>query len=121
MRRVSMPFTQRIREIFPFLRFPQGNRRFMISSLRPTKKYFLIMFLISCVLLEVFTLVIYQQSKINRRAHDWVVHSYEVLRVARLALADSIDMASSKEDYTVTGNARYLDTYNAALGDLNSN
>ncbi len=100
---------------------PQNGWRSMLSSLQPTKRYFIIMFLISCVLLELFTVVIYRQSRINHRAQDWVVHSYEVLRVARLALADSIDMASSEEDYLLTGNAHYLDTYNAATSDLNEN
>jgi len=48
------------------------NRNSMLSSIAPTKKYFLITFLICCVLLEVFVFVIYQQSRINVSSTDWV-------------------------------------------------
>jgi hypothetical protein len=44
----------------------------------------------SCILLEVFALVIYNQSRANKNSNDWVIHSYEVLRIGRLALSDSI-------------------------------
>jgi len=91
----------------------------MFSSLQPTKKYFLIMFLISCMLLAIFTLVIYQQSRINRSSHDWVVHSYEVLRMARMAMVDASDLANNEQDYIVTGRASYLPFYNAALDSIN--
>jgi CHASE3 domain sensor protein len=66
------------------------------------------MFLISCVLLEAFTLVIYQQSKVNRDSHDWVVHSYDVLRVARMALVDAIDLANNEQDYILTGSLHHV-------------
>ncbi|MDP9127531.1 MAG: ATP-binding protein [Pseudomonadota bacterium] len=97
-----------------------NNSRLMLTSLQPTKKYFLIMLMISCVLLVSFTLVIYQQSRINKKSHDWVVHSYEAMRVARLTLVDAIDVATNEQDYTVTGYARYLPSYMTALTALNT-
>jgi PAS domain S-box-containing protein len=108
------------RTAIPFLRRPRLARPLVFSSLQPTKKYFLTMFIISCVLLEVFTLVVYQQSRINKKSHDWVVHSYEVLRVARLALVDAIDMTNSEQDYVVTGYPHYLDPYSKARADVDS-
>jgi len=104
--------------LFPFRAFSRNGWHPMLSSLQPTKKYFLIMFMISCMLLEIFTFVIYQQSRVNRKSHDWVIHSYEVLRATRLALTDAIDMASNEQDYIITGYSRYLPPYNAALTDL---
>jgi PAS domain S-box-containing protein len=90
----------------------------MLSSLPLTKKYFLIMFLISCVLLEVFALVIYQQSRANQKSNNWVIHSYEVLRRARVTMADASDLVNTEEDYAITGSARYLPTYREALRNL---
>jgi len=91
----------------------------MFSSPAPTKKYFLIMFLISCLLLEGFTLVIYNQSRINKHSNDWIIHSYEVLRQARVTLIDAVDMADGEKDYMLTGYQRYLIAYNKARRDLN--
>lgn len=114
-----MTFAHYIRGKFYSLPFMHHKRQFLFSPLQPTKKYFLIMFLISCVLLEAFTLVIYQQSRINKKSHDWVVHSYEVLRVGRLALTDAMDMAANEQDYIVTGYSSYLAPYAAARTALN--
>lgn len=92
----------------------------MLSSLQPTKKYFLITFLISCILLEVFTLALYNQSKINKNSNDWVIHSYEVLRIGRLALVNSIDLANVEQEYIQTGYLTYYDDYKTALAKLNT-
>jgi len=101
-----------------FFQHLSNSGRPMLSSIQPTKKYFLVMFLISCVLLEAFTFVIYQQSQVNKKSNDWVVHSYEVLRVARLILTDAIDMSSNEQEYIVTGYTRYLSSYETALTDI---
>lgn len=92
----------------------------MFSSLQPTKKYFVITFLISCILLEVFTLVIYNQFKVNKDSNQWVIHSYEVMRIGRLALVDSIDLSNAEQDYILTGYANHLDDYKTSLAKLNT-
>ncbi|MFY9288899.1 MAG: ATP-binding protein [Alphaproteobacteria bacterium] len=69
------------------------------------------MFIISCLLLEMFTFIIYNQSRLNKNSNDWVIHSYEVLRVGRLALLDSIQLADSGRDYLQTGSSVALKNY----------
>ena len=93
----------------------------MLSSLQPTKKYFVIMFLISCLLLEVFAFVIYQQSRVSAQSEDWVIHSYEVLRIEHAALVNSIDLVAAEQDYLDTGNTHFLRAYDAVLRNLNHN
>jgi PAS domain S-box-containing protein len=90
----------------------------MLASMQPTKKYFLIMFLISCVLLEIFTFVVYQQSRVSRDSDNWVIHSYEVMRLGRLVMLDAVDLANDERDYMLTGDASYLKTYNFTSADL---
>ena len=91
----------------------------MFSSLPPTKRYFLIMFLISCILLEAFTLVVYHQSKISNSSNDWVIHTYEVSRLGRVGLLDSVDLANQAQDYVLTGFLSYYSNYNTTLKSLN--
>ncbi|MDX2027223.1 MAG: ATP-binding protein [Alphaproteobacteria bacterium] len=91
----------------------------MFSSLQPTKKYFLVMFVISCVLLQIFTFVIYQQSRANRQSYNWALHSHEVLRAAQVVLIDALDLASDARNYIVTGYPRYLTSYQEALSRMN--
>ncbi len=76
--------------------------------LQPTKRYFFITFLISCVLLEIFTFAIYEQSRVSKTSNDWVIHSYEVLRVGRQALIESVDLADIEQRYIATNNSAYL-------------
>ncbi len=93
----------------------------MFSSLQPTKKYILITFLISCILLEVFTLIIYNQSKIAKDSNDWVIHSYQVLRLGRASLVNAIDLANSEQNYMLTGYGSFLKSYDDNLAELNGN
>jgi PAS domain S-box-containing protein len=92
----------------------------MLSPIQPTKKYFLIILGVSCLLLGIFTVVIYQQSKINKASNDWVIHSYEVLRLGRGSVIDAIDLANSEQDYLLTGYTHYLTAYNTSLASLNA-
>ena len=77
------------------------------------------MFLISCVLLETLTFVIYRQSRVNKDSTDWLLHSYQVLRIGRLALTDAVDLSNQEQDYVTTGYPTYLKAYKAVLPDLN--
>jgi len=83
-----------------------------LKTLTPTKKYFVFMFLISCVLLAVFTLVIYQQSRLNEHSNNWVIHSYEVMRNARNALLHVYDGDMAERNYLETGTPAFLRSYN---------
>jgi PAS domain S-box-containing protein len=93
----------------------------MRASLHPTKKYFLVMFMISCLLLEVFTAVIYSQSRLNKNSDDWLIHSYELLRIARLVIVDAFDLASQERGYLFTGDFSYLSDYRTTVTDLDKN
>ena len=90
----------------------------MFASIQPTKKYFIIMFFISCILLELFTFVVYEQSRINKNSNDWVIHSYEVLRIVRLVLLDSADVSRNAQDYITTGNQAFLQPYSDSVAAL---
>jgi two-component system, sensor histidine kinase len=90
----------------------------MLSSIQPTKKYFFITFLISCILLEVFTFVIYQQSRVSKDSTDWVIHSYEILRSGRQALVESVDLADMEQRYVITNNPAYLTNSGKLIEDI---
>src|ERR1700721_1725782 len=89
----------------------------VLSNTQPTKKYILSMFALSCVLLELFVFVIYQQSRDSHDSTDWVIHSYEVLRVGHHALIDSVDLANNGLNY-IEGYSSDLKTYNELIKDL---
>ena len=78
------------------------------------------MFLISSMLLGAFTLVIYNQSTINNASVKWVLHSYEILRLARTSMMDAVDLANNERDYMLTGSKEYLTAYNTTQAHLNS-
>jgi len=93
----------------------------MFSSLQPTKKYFVIMFLISCVLLEVFTFVIYQQSRVSKHATDTIIRDYEVMRIGRLVMLDSIDLANSEQSFILTNHFATPRSYEDIRASLDKN
>jgi PAS domain S-box-containing protein len=84
----------------------------------PAKKYFFILFLASCVLLELFTFAIYKQWHANRTSNEWVEHSYGLLNLSQSALADAADMASYEQQYRVTDSAKYLASYQKSVVSL---
>src|ERR1700733_1451566 len=86
-----------------------------LKSLQPTKKYFATMFLTSCVLLAIFTLVVYQQSTINQSTSRWVLHSYEILRYTRNILIHVYDSDAAARSYLSTGAANDLASYNTSI------
>jgi len=90
-----------------------------LKSPQPTKRYFATMFLISCLLLAVFTLVIYQQSRLNQDSNRWVVHSYEVLRHTRNVLIHVYDADAADRNYVSTGLPTYLSDYRGAIDNIN--
>ena len=92
----------------------------MLGFVQPAKRYFLTMFLVSCVLLAVLTLVIYQRSLLNEDSTRWVIHSYDILRHARSALADAIDSENAVQDYLASGNRKFLARYNQASAKLDN-
>src|ERR1700689_4484506 len=90
----------------------------MLSSMQPIKKYFIVMFLISCVLLEIFTFVVYQQSQVSRKSNDWVIHSYEVMRIGRLLMLDAVDMANNEQELLLTSDSSYIKPYQQNAADV---
>jgi PAS domain S-box-containing protein len=74
----------------------------MFVSLQPTKKYFVVMFLISCFLLEIFTLVSYRQTEVNNRATDQTVRIYEDLHAAHVVVVDASKLAQAEHVLAVS-------------------
>jgi PAS domain S-box-containing protein len=89
-----------------------------LKSPRPAKRYFVTMFLISCVLLATFTLVIYKQSRSNETSTQWVIHSYEVLRIARNIMIHIYDADAAERNYIATGTPGFLDSYKVSSGKI---
>ncbi len=87
----------------------------MLSSISATKKYLLIMFAISCVLLEVFVFIIYKQAKASQESYDWVTHSYEVMRVGQGAFMAALDLAAKAQDGGTAGFAGKSPSYDALV------
>jgi PAS domain S-box-containing protein len=90
----------------------------MLSSLQPTKKYFLFMFFISSLLMAVFAVVVYKQSRIYNDSNYWMVHSYQALFLGRSSLVDAIDLSDNEKNYILTGSSAYLNDYQNVLEDL---
>ena len=88
------------------------------KPLAPAKKYFITMFLISCLLLAVFTLVIYQQSKANEESTKWVIHSYEVMRNTRAMIINMYDADAAIRNYTNNSSSESLKAYQDAITKL---
>jgi PAS domain S-box-containing protein len=90
------------------------------KSTPPAKRYFTTMFLFSCLMLAIFTLVIYQQSLLNQESNRWIVHSYEVLRYGRNFLIHMYDADIAERNYLATGSQAYLDTYTISIDKINN-
>lgn len=100
--------------------FPKITKRLsMIRAFEPTRKYFFTIFLLSCALLMVFTLVIYRQFKITEQRNYDVAHTYEVIRQIKDTLIHTIDAQASQRGYLLTSRGDYLVAYNDAVYRLN--
>src|SRR6185312_14993259 len=92
--------------------------RLPLISPRPAKTYFVTTFLISCALLSIFTLVIYQQSTVSHDSSRSMVHSYKVLHQARNILIHSYDADIAERNYIATGTLAFVDSYDKTLHHL---
>lgn len=93
----------------------------MLSSLTATKKYFFVLFLISCLLLEAFAFVMYSQSQMRQSSKDWVIRSYQNLHLGYLVLNDAVNLANRKHDYLLTGQPILLEEYKKARASMDQN
>ena len=90
----------------------------MLKTLEPTKKYFLTMFSVSCVLLVLFTSVIYRQSEILQSRSESVLRSYEILKRSHEVLIDALNMETSQRGFLLSGVPKYLQPYKEAAQTL---
>jgi PAS domain S-box-containing protein len=93
----------------------------MLTSIQPTKKYFVITFLISCFLLEVFTFVIYQQSRVNNNVVNEIIRNYETMRLGRLVMITAVDMADKEQIFIETSPGASSHAYDTISEDLSKN
>src|SRR3984885_16051470 len=94
--------------------------RFFSASPAPAKRYFVTMFLISYILLAVFTLVIYQQSQINEQSTRWVIRSYEILHRDRNLLIHMYDSDAAARNYVTLNSPTFLATYKENIAKMDS-
>jgi PAS domain S-box-containing protein len=92
--------------------------KFMFKSTQPTRRYLAVMFVIAFVLLQIFTLVVYQQSISSRDSGDELIQNYEVLRVGRISMIDAVDLANDEQYYVMTGSPDYARAFDLMLDRL---
>lgn len=82
--------------------------------------YFIIVFCLSCLMLVIFTLVIYKQSRNVEMTNTHVTHSYEVLRKARLVLLSALNLETGQRGYLLTGSRFFLEPYTQSIDSLDN-
>ena len=74
-----------------------------------SQKSLLIFFnIISCLMLAVFALIVFQQAKKNENYDAWVVHSYQVLGVAHNVINGAYKIESAYRGYFLTGSKDFF-------------
>lgn len=88
------------------------------------RAYFIAAFCISCLLLIIFTTVIYKQSRNVEESNAHVTHSYEVLRQSRRIMVSALNLETGQRGYLLTGSKFFLEPYNQSVkaleGELNA-
>lgn len=87
----------------------------MLESLAPTRKYFFTMFVVSSVLLVIFTATIYNQARITEKRNQAVTHSYEVLHKIREVYISGLNVETGQRGYLLSGQTDFLAPYNQAV------
>ncbi len=90
----------------------------MLQSVAPTRKYFFLMFALSCVLLVVFTYITYEQFKMTEKRNQDVTHTYEVLGIVRDVLISNLNVETGQRGYLLSGRREFLDPYHASVNDV---
>lgn len=74
-------------------------------------------------MLAIFSLIIYQQARENENYDQWVVHTYEVLRVAHRNVNYAYDMQAAYRGYFLTGSLSFLQSVptNEQLAEVDFN
>lgn len=95
----------------------------MMTLLRetvPKNRYFIITFIVSCVMLTSLIYVVYKQSRVLEKQNQSILHTYETLRQTRRVLTQALDMESSQRGYLLTGMSDFLAPYRDATKELDA-
>jgi PAS domain S-box-containing protein len=95
----------------------QWNRAFQFQHWKQ-RHYLLAVFAFSTFLLVSFAIVLYRQSSVVERHDKWVLHSYDVLHMARRLYTHALDAETGQRGYLLTGKAVFLEPYKKALSQL---
>jgi PAS domain S-box-containing protein len=90
----------------------------MLRTAVANKKYFVTVFVVSCLLLAVFTSILYRQYRITQSYANWVSHSYEVLRHAQRMFIYILDVETGQRGYILSGSEKFLQPYNSSIEKL---
>ena len=82
----------------------------MLSQIIPQKRILIFFNAIACVMLFIFALIIFQQAKKTEHYGDWVVHTYELLRIAHNLENDLFKVETAYRGYFLTGSKDFLVT-----------
>ena len=74
--------------------------------------------MLALTILVVFGVVCYQSAIQFNESADARKHSYEVLRQLEATLSDMKDAETGQRGYLLTGNNRYLEPFQTALGSM---
>lgn len=80
----------------------------MPKRVRSYRRLLIFFNVISCLMLLVFALIIFQQAKKNEHYDDWVIHSYEVVRTAHRIVNNAFETESAYRGYFLTGSGQFL-------------
>ncbi|MBA4274226.1 MAG: hypothetical protein C0436_01095 [Alphaproteobacteria bacterium] len=84
------------------------------------RRYFIVVFCISCLLLVIFTSAVYKQSINVEQVNADVTQSYEVLRKIRRVLTSVLNIETGQRGYLLTGSKFFLEPYTRSIQTLDS-
>jgi len=85
-----------------------------VLHLIKSQKSLLIFFnAISCLMLLVFAVIVFQQAKKNENYDAWVIHSYQVLGVSHNIVNGAYKIESAYRGYFLTGSKQFLNSVTA--------
>lgn len=81
----------------------------MIGFIRSQKSLLIFFNIISCVMLFIFAMIIFQQAKKSENYDAWVLQSYEILSIANRIDNNAYHIESAYRGYLLTGAKELLD------------
>jgi PAS domain S-box-containing protein len=85
------------------------------------KRYYIILFIVTSSLLALLAWQLYRHFEESSESFDWIVHSYEVMRSARMTITNLQELEIGKDSFLITANKDILTSYNKKIEEIHKN